>query len=105
MRLCHYCQRMVEPRKHVDLFPFVFMTFITGGTWIAIYGVYYFFSRKAAVRFAAAKNGTTETGGRKPAFCMYIRLTKVWYGYIIYTEIKKHKYQENEKGRYLLWQL
>jgi len=48
MRLCHYCQRMVEPRKHVDLFPFVFMTFITGGTWIAIYGVYYFFFKKSS---------------------------------------------------------
>lgn len=47
MKKCIYCNRMVEPVKKVDLFPLLFMTFITCGGWLFIYLIHYLVKDRA----------------------------------------------------------
>lgn len=48
MKFCHYCQRQVQPRKHVNWFLFILLSVITGGAWLFIYAIYYFIFKSAS---------------------------------------------------------
>ena len=41
MKWCKYCQRQVQPRKHINWFILILMCFLTGGLWLLIYVPYY----------------------------------------------------------------
>ena len=42
MKYCPYCNQMVSPVKRPSWFLFIFLSVITGGSWIFIYAIYYF---------------------------------------------------------------
>ena len=42
MKYCPYCNQMVSPVKRPSWFLFIFLSVITGGSWIFIYAIYYY---------------------------------------------------------------
>lgn len=48
MKYCLNCKQPVNPEKNVSWFPLLFFTFLTGGIWLLIYGIYYCFFKSSA---------------------------------------------------------
>ncbi|WP_143746736.1 transmembrane 9 family protein [Megamonas hypermegale] len=47
---------MVEPTKKVSWFPLILLSFITGGSWLIIYAIYYFIFKSSECPMCGAKN-------------------------------------------------
>ncbi|MBM6760776.1 hypothetical protein [Megamonas hypermegale] len=56
MKYCPNCQQMVEPTKKVSWFPLILLSFITGGSWLIIYAIYYFIFKSSECPMCGAKN-------------------------------------------------
>ena len=55
MKYCPYCNQMVSPVKRPSWFLFIFLSVITGGSWIFIYAIYYFLFKKEQALFVVEK--------------------------------------------------
>ena len=55
MKYCPYCNQMVSPVKRPSWFLFIFLSVITGGSWIFIYAIYYFCLKKNNALFVVEK--------------------------------------------------
>ena len=56
MKYCPYCNQMVSPVKRPSWFLFIFLSVITGGSWIFIYAIYYFLFKKEQCPICGGKD-------------------------------------------------
>ena len=60
MKYCPYCNQMVSPVKRPSWFLFIFLSVITGGSWIFIYAIYYFLFKKRTMPYLRWKRFKEE---------------------------------------------
>lgn len=56
MKMCTNCNKMVEPKKNINILILILMTFFTGGIWLILYALYYFLFKKAVCPICHGKN-------------------------------------------------